>query len=496
MIFNSIRWRLQLWHGLILVVVLVAFGVTAYQVARDNQLRRIDHELEQRLMTLFRPPPPPEPRGEAESARPGGARGPKRPDWSEFAAWLTQSVANAGATDATQTNGFYYVLWHEDGAVAARSPNGPPAVPAPERAGRFEASFRGDEPGRKEPGGPGGPPSLPRSRNTVREIYRFMPRGECLLAGHFMGPELAAMHRLALWLVIAGAGVLTLGLAGGWWLASRAIAPIDEISATATRIAGGDLSQRISSAETDNELGRLATVLNSTFARLEAAFAQQARFTADASHELRTPLAIILSQTQGALARDRTSAEYREALQACQRAAQRMRNLAESLLTLARLDAGQEPLERKTLNLADVARGCVELVRPLAAERTIEIQCDLPSVPCLGDADRLGQVAMNLLANAIQFNHERGTVRIAARTENGSVALSVTDTGPGIPAEDVPHIFERFYRVDKSRSRAQGRTGLGLSISKAIVEAHGGSIEVSSVPGAGSTFTVKLPAPP
>src|SRR5204863_3265733 len=140
-----------------------------------------------------------------------------------------------------------------------------------------------------------------------------------------------------------------LGLAGGWWIATRAIQPIADISATATKIAAGDLSQRISAADAENELGRLASVLNSTFARLEAAFAQQARFTADASHELRTPVSVILTQTQTALSRPRTEAEYREALEACQRAAQRMRKLTNSLLELARLDAGQDTVKAEPL---------------------------------------------------------------------------------------------------------------------------------------------------
>ena len=166
-----------------------------------------------------------------------------------------------------------------------------------------------------------------------------------------MAPDLAAMRRLALWLTAAGAAVLLLGLAGGWWVATRAIRPIEAISATAVKIAGGDLSQRINAADTDSELGRLAGVLNSTFARLEAAFAQQARFTSDASHELRTPVSVILSQTQTALSRERTSPEYREALEACQRAARRMKTLTESLLELARLDAGQEPMKRERFDL-------------------------------------------------------------------------------------------------------------------------------------------------
>jgi signal transduction histidine kinase len=170
-----------------------------------------------------------------------------------------------------------------------------------------------------------------------------------------------------------------------------------------------------------------------------------------------------------------------------------MRKLTESLLELARLDAGQEPMKREAFDLSRVARECVELVRPLAAELGVEIRCDLPPVQCPGDAERIGQVATNLLSNALMYNHSGGEVRISTAAQNGSALLTVTDTGQGIPTEDLPHIFERFYRVDKARSNIQGRTGLGLAICKAIVDAHSGTMEVSTQLGAGSVFNVKLP---
>src|SRR5437667_11836 len=183
-------------------------------------------------------------------------------------------------------------------------------------------------------------PNTTRMRGTLREMFHFTPPGECVLAGRDISRELSDSRRFAGLLLGAGGAVLVLGLVGGWWLSARAIRPIKEISATASRISGGDLSQRIPADDTDNELGQLAGVLNSTFARLEATFAQQARFTSDAAHELRTPVSVILTQTQTALSRPRAEPEYREALAACQRAAQRMRKLTASLLELARLDAG------------------------------------------------------------------------------------------------------------------------------------------------------------
>lgn len=332
-----------------------------------------------------------------------------------------------------------------------------------------------------------------RTRGELREVYEFMPDGSWILVGRSMAPELATMKRLAYWLFTAGAAVLLLGLTGGFWLATRAIRPIDDISATAQRIAAGDLSQRINISTTDNELGRLAQVLNATFTRLEAAFAQQVQFTSDASHELRTPIAVILSQAQTALSRERAAAGYREALEACQRAAQRMRRLVESLLELARLDAGQEPMKRERCDLSRVARECFELIQPLAVGRGVAMRLDLQAVSCLGDAERIGQVVSNLLANAIEFNRAGGEVRVSTRAEGERALLVVADTGLGLLPEETARIFERFYRIDRSRSQRQGGAGLGLAICKAIVDAHGGAIDVSSQHGVGSTFTVRLP---
>ena len=185
--------------------------------------------------------------------------------------------------------------------------------------------------------------------------------------------------------------------------------------------------------------------------------------------------------------------EYRETLEACQRAAQRMRRLIESLLELARLDPGQEGLKQLRFDLANPARDCVELLRPLADERQIKIRAQLLPAACLGDSERIAQVITNLLTNAVNYAPVGGTVEISTKAENGAAVLIVADNGPGISPEHLPHIFDRFYRVDSARTSSQGRSGLGLSISKAIIEAHGGKIEVTSKTGAGSVFTVRLP---
>ena len=253
------------------------------------------------------------------------------------------------------------------------------------------------------------------------------------------------------------------------------------------------MSQRINVAETESELGRLAAVLNSTFARLDAAFEQQKQFASDAAHELRTPVSVILTQTQTALGRERQAAEYRETVEACQRAAQRMRKLIRELLELAQLDAGQERMKRLRFDFAKTIADCIELTQPLAAESGVNLVSELPPLEITGDPERLAQVVTNLLTNAVQYNKPGGEVRVKLKLENGLAVLTVADTGQGIAAKDLPRVFGRFFRADESRTGA-GNAGLGLAISKAIIEAHGGTIEVASEKDAGTTFTVRLPA--
>jgi heavy metal sensor kinase len=476
-VLHSIRWRLQLWHGLILVAVLAGFGLTAQRLQRANELRRVDAELQQRLGVLLgalRRPPPGGP-GRDSSAPPPREWGEgDRPERRDFRLPPDRMEAFEG-----EGGGFYFVVWSREGHELGRAPSAPSDMALPARA-VDHAELR----------------AVAHTREALREAYTFTPRGECVLAGRSIAPELAGLREFALWLAALGGAVLVLGLGGGWWLSSRAIRPIDDISAAAARIATGDLSHRIDAADTDSELGRLASVLNSTFARLQAAFTQQARFTSDASHELRTPVSVILTQTQSALTRERSATEYRDTLEACQRAAQRMRRLIESLLELARLDAGQEPLQRAAFDLGRVARESIDQLRPLAGERRVVIHCDAPATDCLGDAERIAQVAVNLVANGILHNRAGGEVRVSTRRENGFAILTVSDNGPGIATEELPRLFERFHRADRSRSSATGGTGLGLAISKAIVEAHGGAITVTSEAGQGAVFEARLPAAP
>ena len=496
MMFRSIKWSLQLWHGLILFLVLTGFGYTAFELQRTRELRRVDEQLQDRLATMFAPIRPP--RGEGfrrvgpqntndstegprhfqhteirKSGVPGDRpfriplddrlRGPRPilPD---------ELPPNFGNSDFLESSDIYHVIWQRD--LRRQSINAPPELQRPPR----------------------GEPSGPRTRGIYREYLRFTPRGDVIVVGRPIATELAELKKLSLILLGTGTGILALGLVGGWFVATRAMRPIDSISSTALKISSGDLSQRIPQEETESELGRLVSVLNSTFTRLESSFAEQVRFTTDVSHELRTPVAVIVSQTQMALARDRSAPEYRETLEACQRAAQRMRGLIESLLQLARLDSGQEQFKREPFDLAHVARETIQLLETFARERGLQLVSNLGQAQTRGDAERISQVVLNLITNAIHYTPSGGSITVSTESENQFAILRVADTGIGIPAEDLPHLFDRFYRVDKSRSRDKGGSGLGLAISRAIVSAHSGSLEATSAPGQGATFTIRLPA--
>jgi len=494
-IFNSIKWRLQIWYGLILVIVLTGFGFTAYQLERGRLFGRIDNELHRRvgiLANALRRPPPP--RGLDENGQPfdrpppgqfSDGNPPEQNPRPPLKFHLPPEAA--GLFDANDLNNFYFIIRSRDKKEIDSSTNQPP--------GKFFAientllnlvnrvSKSQDFSSKPLP--------VAYSFGNYRNAVEVLPSGEEVWVGCSIAPELKELQLTALKLTGIGGIILFFGLAGGWWFVSRALRPIENISAAAVKISAGDLSQRINVAEAESELGKLAAVLNSTFARLESAFAQQKQFASDAAHELRTPVSVMLTQAQTALNRERTAPEYRETVETCQRAAQRMRRLIESLLALARLDAGQEVLKRLRFDFSKTVSDCVDMVKPMAGERGAKIFTELSPVEITGDSERLAQVVTNLLTNAIQYNLPDGEVRVKLESQNGLAVLTVSDTGAGISAEDLPRVFERFYRADKSRST--GGNGLGLAISKAIVEAHGGTIDVASEENVGTTFTVRLP---
>lgn len=371
----------------------------------------------------------------------------------------------------------YFVVWLRDGEVLKGSPL-PAGLERPTRASSPQPIDENH---------------LVRQHGPFRELYLRGPGNTLIVVGRSIQHELYQLGWLRWQLGITGLGVLALGLAGGWFLSSRAFRPIAAISSTAAAISASSLSRRIDVEEVDSELGKLASVLNSMFGRLEDAFARQVRFTADASHELRTPLAVIHSHAELALTRPRSPEEYQEALSTCVRASRRMKSLVDGLLTLARADSGKLELKCQCFDLAELVRETVGLVEPLAAQKSVTLSVDAQEMEIDADMPRLAQVITNLVTNAICYNHPGGEVRVTLKTEGKEALLSVADTGCGIPEEDRPHIFERFYRADKARTREQGGSGLGLAISQSIVETLGGSISFTSETNRGTTFVVRLP---
>ena len=305
-----------------------------------------------------------------------------------------------------------------------------------------------------------------------------------------------ARRRLLYLLLITVPITLLLGSYGGLLLANQALRPVDRITRAAEQIGAGDLSERVPAQPQMDEIGRLATTFNHMIGRLQAAFERQRQFTSDVSHELRTPLAVMRGDIEIALRRTRTSEEYQQALASSLEEIVRLSRLVEDLLTLARADAGRSQLRCEPVSLDNLCRQMVDYILPLATQRdqTLSYEAPKADVTINGDLHRLKQLLLNLLDNAIKYTEHNGSITLALRSTSKEAIIEVRDTGRGIPKEDVPFIFERFFRRSRSTSdRSASGFGLGLSIVKWIVDSHGGKIEALSEVGKGTTFKVTFP---
>ena len=302
-------------------------------------------------------------------------------------------------------------------------------------------------------------------------------------------------RQMGLGLLIAVPIVLLLSILGGIFLAGRALQPVAAITQTAQKINAENLSHRLDLTLPEDEIGQLAQTFNAMLERIDRAFERERQLTSDVSHELRTPLGMLKTQLSLARSRPREAAALLQMMADMEGDVDRMTRLVEQMLTLARVEQrGLSPLEPVD---------CVQLLRDVAAElqlsaqeRGVALQLTLPSEAAfslLADAARLRQVFVNLVENGIKYSPQGGVVGVTAVRHQQQISISITNQGDGIPAEHIPHLFERFYRVDDARARATGGFGLGLAIAKAIVAAHGGGIAVTSEPGQGSVFTVQLP---
>jgi len=371
-----------------------------------------------------------------------------------------------------------FTVWRRDGSVLARSDGA-----------------EGDRyPDLQMPTGVDHPPRIMRGNGYIDAAMKG-PHEATILVRRQLENDMAKLHQFGFQIAGMAVGTLWVGIIGGWWISGRMVQPIQMISETAAQISAANLDRRIDTSRLDQELVQLASVLNSTFERLETSFDRLTQFTADASHELRTPLAVIQSQMELALSQPRSIESYQQTLETCLRSSERMRSLVDGLLLLARTNSDHAELRREIIDLRNIAEDAVAQLQDKAVSAGIDLECAAPesAVGVNADIRFLMQVPVNLIDNAIQHTPPGGKIFVEVRIEGTEALLTIRDNGCGISAEHRPHLFERFYRVDTGRSRRHGGSGLGLSICKSLVASHGGSISYESIVGEGATFTVRLP---
>ncbi len=466
----SIRWRLTLFNTVTIGAILLVFGVALFFVIRSALLYEVRQDI----------------RGHARDVAQSVQSG--------------ESLNRAEAQRLT-LDGVFVIVRDAEGNVIYRTVNLEETAYEGGRSPLWRKALAADGPvgGIVEP--PGRDPAY---LYAVPVAPRNGPAG-VVEAGKSYDTVHETIELIGFLLAAGFAVALLVSVAGGYALARVAVSPVEAVVEAARKITESDLSRRLPVANPNDEIGRLTNTVNGLLSRLEAAFARreealdrqrealsrQRRFAADASHELRTPLSTI-----GGYARMlkewglKDSKATRKGVEAIEDESGRMQHMVEELLDLTRGDEGA-PLTLERVDLAAIAGEAVEAARSAAGGRvTVEYSAGAP-VEAVFDADRIRQLAAILLENAVKYTPEGGTVRVAARGEDGWYELEVSDTGVGITEEQLPLIFERFHRADPARTA--GGAGLGLAIARQIAEAHGGMIEVDSRPGEGSTFTLRIP---
>jgi heavy metal sensor kinase len=337
-----------------------------------------------------------------------------------------------------------------------------------------------------------GPTDSEPFRVFATAVTRGRQRDVLIIASSLEGID-AAVHRVLVLLLIAGPAALIAVAAGGWWLARAALRPVERLTRQAERIEVDRLGERVPVPGTSDEIAHLASTLNRMLERLSRGVEDKRRLVADASHELRTPLSVMRSELDVTLAYGDLSPEARAALASTREEVERMTRTVENLLTLARADEGRLELLRRPFSLRDVVDEVAAALGPVAAEKGVTLTAAGDDVTVNADRERVRQLVANLVDNAVKYSSPGSAVRVDIRPADGEAELRVADDGVGIPAASLPHVFERFYRVDSARVRESGGSGLGLAISQEIAAAHGGRVRVDSEEGRGSRFSVTLP---
>lgn len=326
--------------------------------------------------------------------------------------------------------------------------------------------------------------------------FPLMEKGELigiLQVGAPLQESTAALNALFYMLMLGIPLSVILASGIGWFLAKKTLRPVNEITKMAKKIEAGSLNERLAVSGPKDEIGRLAETFNDMIARLELSFRQMRQFTADASHELKTPLTVLKGEMEITLKTEKTAEGFREAVKSSLEEIDKMSAIVKSLLDLARSDS-RIKLPKDKIRLNEIIKERFDQTMPLARYKGVDMRImKSEEVIIIGDMLRIGQLVFNLIDNAIKYTVKGGRIEISLEEENNWAIITVLDTGLGIAKEDIPYIFDRFYRVDKARTSGEGGVGLGLSICKEIVDAHEGRIEVESAVGKGSIFRVYLP---
>ena len=458
----SIRARLTLWYTGVVVVILLLVSVASYSVLRWHLLNDLDAS----LFTVARA---------LHDVRPADPASPFPPDLEP----LLRELLGPEFADALPQ------LLDPQGRLRSRALR--PALPLSHQT-RVNA-LRGVptlETIELAPGEPARLLTMPvvRGGRVVDLVQVAMP---------LRRTRLTLLRYVETLLVLVPLGVV-LAAAGGWILARRALRPVDRMSQSALRISAEDLSRRLERRGTGDEIDRLADTLNAMLARLQAAFGEMQRFAADAAHELRTPLTALKGGIEVALRAERPAEEYRRALSSSIEEVNQLIRLAEDLLLLSRSTGGLSAV-RRPVDLEPLCLEALEVGLRLAKGKGVAVRMD-PMTPAVarGDAAALRRALLNLVDNAVKYTPAGGSVVISLERSPEGATLVVEDSGIGIDAADAQRVFEPFVRLDAARRRDTGGTGLGLAIARSIVLAHGGTLDVESRPGAGSRFTIRLPA--
>ena len=459
-----LRVRLTLWYGTALALVLIIFSVVLYAITARSLRDTVDESLEDTAMTAVRSL---EERG--------------------FLPLINEEELLSQFPELTRIDKFFQIF-SPSGTITIRSPNiKQHEVPLSRTA--LDAAFAGQRifESAKYPKEP------PLRLISVPIMY-----GGNLLyivqVGTSMESVGETLQRFLVLLVVAIPIALAVSLAGGWFLAGRALRPVDKITLAAQRIAAGDLSQRLSIPAAHDEIGRLAATFNNMIGRLDTSFRQIRQFTSDASHELRTPLTVMKGETDLVLRRPRLLDDYRLVLESNLEEIDRMTRIVDELLFLSRADMGEVRVESLPVAMESLVEDIHRQAKLLAQDRNIEVLLGtVMPVVVQGDDLRLRELLLNLVENAMKYSHPDGKVEISLLNDGREARLSVTDQGIGIAPADHKKIFQRFFRTDVARGHTKKGTGLGLAICSWIAELHKGRVEVKSALGQGSTFTVVLP---